>query len=211
MNTEKRIRVLIVDDNSLLRLGLSEAIGGEGDLEVVGEAENGREARELFRELRPEVVTMDYQMPGETGVETTRQIISEYPEAVVILLSVFEGEEDVWSAEQAGAKGYLNKSAAIDEVLEAIREVAAGNNYFPAAIAQKIAKREGRASLTARELEVLKLVVQGNSNKEIMHLLNISEGMTKLHVSNILSKLNAADRTQAAIMAVKQGIVHLES
>lgn len=204
-----KIEVMVVDDNSLLRLGLTEAIGGEPDLEAVGEAENGVQALELFRKLQPDVVTMDYQMPGDNGVECTRKIIAEFPEAKVILLSVFEGEEDVWNAVQAGAQGYLTKTGEIEEVLDAIREVASGGTYFPAAIAQKLASREERESLTTRELEVLQLIVEGNSNKEIMDKLDISVGTVKLHVSHILEKLGAADRTQAAIMAVKQGIVHL--
>lgn len=206
----KKTKIMVVDDNSLLRLGLTEAIGGEGDLVAVGEAENGLEALELYRKLQPDVVTMDYQMPGENGIEATRKIVAEFPDARILLLSVFEGEEDIWNAVQAGARGYLNKSGDIEEVLDAIREVAEGGNYFPAAIAQKLASRGERASLTARELEVLGLIVGGNSNKEIMAELDISEGTVKLHVSHILEKLGAADRTQAAIMAVKQGIVHLE-
>lgn len=207
---EKQIRVMVVDDNSLLRLGLTEAIGGEEDLNVVGEAENGLLALKLFQELQPDVVTMDYQMPGDTGVETTRKLLAEFPDARVILLSVFEGEEDIWNAVQAGAKGYLNKNGEIEEVLDAIREIFAGGTYFPAAIAKKLEVRSERDSLTAREQEVLSLVVQGNSNKEIMIELSISEGTVKLHVSHILEKLGAADRTQAAIMAVRQGIVHLD-
>lgn len=207
---DAKVKVMVVDDNSLLRLGLTEAIAGEGDLEAIGEAENGIQALELYRKLQPDVVTMDYQMPGENGVESTRNIVAGFPGAKVILLSVFEGEEDIWNAVQAGARGYLNKSGEIEEVLDAIREVARGGSYFPAAIARKLANREERESLTARELEVLQLIVDGNSNKEIMAALNISEGTVKLHVSHVLEKLGAADRTQAAIMAVKQGIVHLD-
>ncbi len=207
---KKKISVMVVDDNSLLRLGLTEAINGEEDLAAVGEAENGEQALKLYPKLKPDVVTMDYQMPGDTGVATTRKITAEYPDAKIILLSVFEGEEDIWTAVQAGAKGYLTKTGEIEEVLDAIREVAEGGNYFPAAIAQKLANREQRDTLTAREREVLELIVSGNSNKEIMVNLEISEGTVKLHVSHILEKLGAADRTQAAIMAVRQGIVHLD-
>lgn len=206
---ETKTTVMVVDDNSLMRLGLTEAISGEPDMQAVGEAPNGTRAIELFRELQPDVVTMDYQMPGENGIETTRRICAEFPGARVILLSVFEGEEDVWNAVQAGAKGYLTKTGEIEEVLDAIREVAAGGTYFPASMSQKLASREKKENLTARELEVLRLIVGGKSNKEIMGLLSISEGTAKLHVSHILEKLGAADRTQAAIMAVRQGIVHL--
>lgn len=204
------IRVMVVDDNSLLRLGVTEAVNGETDLKAVGEAENGAQALEVYRELQPDVVTMDYQMPGGNGIESTREIVAEFPEAKVILLSVFEGEEDIWNAVQAGAKGYLSKTGEIEEVLDAIREVADGGTYFPAAIARKLAQREERDSLTPREMEVLRCIVEGNSNKEIMSRLTISEGTVKLHVSRVLEKLEAADRTQAAIKAIRQGIVHLE-
>ena len=204
------IRVMVVDDNSLLRLGVTEAVNGETDLKAVGEAENGAQALEVYRELQPDVVTMDYQMPGGNGIESTREIVAEFPAAKVILLSVFEGEEDIWNAVQAGAKGYLSKTGEIEEVLDAIREVAAGGSYFPAAIARKLALREERDSLTPREMEVLRCIVEGNSNKEIMSRLTISEGTVKLHVSRVLEKLEAADRTQAAIKAIRQGIVHLE-
>lgn len=207
----KMIRVLVVDDNSLLRLGLVGAIGGEDDMEAAGEAENGAEGIEQFRTLRPDVVTMDYKMPGDSGVETTKKLLAEFPEAKVILLSVYEGDEDVWSSVQVGAKGYLNKTASIDEILDAIREVEAGGTYFPSGIVRKLERRSQRENLTSRETEVLVQIVKGFSNKEIMSELSISEGMVKLHVSRILKKLGAADRTQAAIAAVREGIVHLDS
>ena len=207
---DKKVSVMVVDDNSLLRLGLTEAINGEDDMVAVGEAENGDAALLRFRELLPDVVTMDYQMPGVSGIEATRQILSEFPDAKIILLSVFGGEEDVWNAVQAGAQGYLTKTEEIEEVLDAIREVQGGGTYFPAKLAQRLADRNERVSLTARETEVLSLIVEGLSNKEIMNQLHISQGTVKLHVSHLLEKLGAADRTQAAILAVRRGFVHLD-
>ena len=204
-------RVLVVDDNSFLRLGLIDAITSEEDLAIAGEAENSVRAVEQYRELQPDVVTMDYQMPGESGIEASRKILEEFPDAKIILLSVHVGKEDIWRAVQVGAKGYLNKNADTDNVLEAIREVNAGNTYFPAEISKKLAEREKHESLTDRELDVLTLIVRGRSNKQIMQELGVSEGTTKRHITHILEKLGVVDRTQAAIMAVQDGIVHLEA
>lgn len=203
------LSVLVVDDNALLRMGILEAISEEDDLQAVGEASNGAEAREMFSKLKPDVVTMDYRMPGEDGVECTRKIVSKFPDAKIIVLSVYEGEEDIWQAWQAGVRGYLSKSEAAENVLEAIRVVGAGGTYFPSSIAERLETRKGQQSLTNRELEVLRLIVDGNSNKDIMSSLNISSGTVRLHVSNVLLKLGVSDRTQAAIAAVRQGIVHL--
>ncbi|VGO22287.1 response regulator [Pontiella sulfatireligans] len=205
----KALTVLVVDDNVLLRMGILEALSEEEDLRSAGEAANGAAALEMFRKLKPDVVTMDYRMPGEDGVECSRKIVAEFPDAKIIVLSVYEGEEDIWQAWQAGVRGYLSKSEAAGNVLEAIRVVGAGGTYFPPAIAERLEARKEQENLTARELEVLRLIVDGNSNKEIMASLNISAGTVRLHVSNVLCKLGASDRTQAAITAVKQGIVHL--
>jgi DNA-binding NarL/FixJ family response regulator len=207
---KRNIRVLIVDDHAMMRLGLSEAITGERDMTLVGEAANGPQGIELYEKLRPDVVTMDFQLPGPDGAESTARLRETFPEARVVLLSVFEGEEDIWRAVEAGAMGYVSKSAEIEEVLEAIRNIFAGDTYFPAAIAQKLAARRNRDTLTPRELEVLRLIVAGLSNKEIITALNMSEGTVKLHISNTLAKLHVADRTQAAIAAVQRGIVHLD-
>ncbi len=207
---DKKIKVMVVDDNSLLRLGLIESINCEDDMISVAEAENGAVALERYREFLPDVVTMDYQMPNMTGIEATRKIVNEFPNAKIILLSVFEGEEDIGSAVDAGAKGYLTKTEEIEEVLDAIREVFDGGRYFPAKIAKRLDERSSRETLTAREMEVLRLIVDGFSNKEIMSKLNITQGTVKLHVSHVLDKLDAADRTQAAIIAVRRGFVHLD-
>lgn len=206
----KPISVLIVDDNALLRVGLRDTILDEEDMVPVGEAANGLEALELYRKLLPDVVTMDYRMPNEDGLEATRKILAEFPDARIVFLSICEGEEDIWNAWQAGVLAYLSKTDAAENIIEAIREVFAGQSYFPAAIAQKLEARKGQASLTPRESEVLKLIVDGNSNKEIMSELGLSASTVRVHVSNILEKLGALDRTQAAVFAVKRGIVHFD-
>ncbi|MHA3770401.1 response regulator [Verrucomicrobiota bacterium sgz303538] len=205
------IRVLIVDDHAMMRLGLAEAIAGEDDMTLVGEAGNGAQAVELYRRHRPDVVTMDFQMPGADGAESIAMLRDEFPDVRVVVLSVFEGEENIWRAVQAGASGYVLKSAEVEDVLDAIRHVMDGNTYFPAAVAAKLAAREMRASLTPRELQVLRHIVAGLSNKEIAATLHMSEATVKLHISNTLGKLDVADRTQAAIVAVQRGIVHLDA
>lgn len=206
----KKTSVLIVDDNVLLRMGLIEAISREPDMELAGEASNGVEALDRYRALLPDVVVMDYRMPLEDGVESTRKIVAEYPNARVILLSVYEGEEDIWNAWQAGVKGYLSKSEAADNFLDAIRSVADGQLCFPEGIARKLEARQNKLSLSPRELQVLHEIVAGKSNKEIEVSLNISEGTVKLHVRNMLEKLGVADRTQAAVAALKNGIIRLD-
>ncbi|MDF7824815.1 response regulator transcription factor [Pontiellaceae bacterium B12227] len=205
-------RVLVVDDNALLRLGLTETFKIEPGLEPVGQAANAVEALELVRKLKPDVVTMDYQMPGDNGVECTKNILAEFPETKIVLLSVFDSEEDIWKAVQAGVKGYLTKKAGeVEEVLEAVQEVAAGGTYFPASIAAKLEERSGKDDLTPREMEVLKLLAGGCSNKEIVEELGISLPTVKLHIINLREKLKAADRTQAVVHAFKRGIIHVDA
>lgn len=211
MGDGETIKVLVVDDNALLRLGLTETLSIEPGLEPVGSAANSEEALEQVRKLQPDVVTMDYQMPGEKGVECTAKILAEFPDTKVVLLSVFDSEEDIWKAVQAGVKGYLTKKAGeVEEVLEAIQEVAAGGTYFPAGIAQKLERRSEQDELTPREMEVLKLLAGGCSNKEIVDELGISLPTVKLHIANLREKLGASDRTQAVVFAFKRGILHLE-
>jgi DNA-binding NarL/FixJ family response regulator len=207
----RKIRVLIVDDHAMMRLGLAEAINGERDMALAGEASNGAQAVDAYREMQPDVVTMDFQMPGMDGAEATAKLREEFPDARVVVLSVFEGEEDIWRAVQAGAMGYVLKSAEVEDILEAVRHVMAGDSYFPAAIASKLSARKTRDSLTPRESQVLRHIVAGLSNKEIASALRTSEATVKLHISNTLSKLGVSDRTQAAIVAVQRGIVHLDA
>jgi len=208
---KRKIRVLIVDDHAMMRLGLVEAIAGERDLTLVGEAANGPQCLEQYRKHQPDVVTMDFRLPGADGAESTAHLRTEFPDARVVVLSVFEGEEDIWRAVEAGAMGYVSKSAEVEEVLEAIRSVVGGETYFPAPIATKLASRRMRDALTPREHQVLHHIVAGLSNKEIAATLHMSEATVKLHISNTLSKLHVADRTQAAIVAVQRGIIHLDT
>ncbi|VGO23496.1 response regulator [Pontiella sulfatireligans] len=207
----KNTRILIVDDNAMLRFGLIGAIGHEEGLEVVGEAASGSEAFDLYKKLKPDVVTMDYKMPGMNGVECTRQILAEFPDARIILFSVFETEEDIWKSVKAGVKGYLTKNAgAVEDVMEAIYEVAGGGTYFPALIAEKIEARKLQEELTPRELEVLQLLGEGKSNKDIIEHFDISLSTVKHHITNIREKLGATDRTQAVVIAYKKGILHVD-
>lgn len=204
-------RVLVVDDNGLMRRGLSETISVEPGLEVVGAAANAAQARELYRELRPDVVTMDYQMPGENGIQCTRKLVDEFPDARIILLSVCDAEEDIWRAVQAGVKGYLSKKTGeVDIVIDAITSVAMGETYFPAAIARKLERRKGQQDLTPRELQIIKLLANGNSNKDICSELDIALPTVKLHILNIRGKLDAVDRTEAVVKAFRRGILRLE-
>lgn len=205
-----KIRILVVDDHAMIRLGLVEAINSEEDMKVVGQAGTGQEALEIYGECLPDVVIMDFQMPGLDGATSTQELKKHHPNARVLVLSMFEGEEDIWRSVQAGALGYLSKSADADEILAAIRHLMAGDTYFPPAIAAKLNARRKRDTLSPRELQVLKEIVAGHSNKEIVAALKISEATVKLHISNVLAKLGVSDRTQAAIQAVRQGIVHLD-
>ncbi len=207
---DKKIGVLVVDDNALLRVGLRDTIADEPDMVPAGEAQNGVEALEMYRRLRPDVVTMDYRMPNEDGLEASRKILEEFPDARIVFLSICEGEEDIWNAWQAGVRGYLSKTEAAENVIDAIRCVAAGGTYFPPQITDKLEARKGQKSLTPREIEVLRLIVDGCSNKEIMTTLHLSASTVRVHVSNVLEKLDVLDRTQAAIAAIKRGIVHLD-
>ncbi len=206
---KRKIRVLIVDDHAMMRLGLAEAIAGERDMTLVAEAGNGAQALDAYRQHRPDIVTMDFQMPGEDGAQTITRLRAEFPDARIVVLSVFEGEEDISRAVQAGASGYVLKSAEVEDILEAIRHVIAGDTYFPPAIAAKLAARSARHTLTPREHQVLRHIVAGLSNKEIAPALHMSEATVKLHISNTLAKLGVADRTQAAIVAVQRGLIHL--
>ncbi len=206
-----RIRVLIVDDHFMARLGLAVPINGEPDMEVVAEAEDATQALLLFRQHQPDVVTMDYRLPGtKSGADAVREIVSEFPTARIIMLSAYDGEEDAWRAEQAGVHGYLTKDATRADLLTAIRRVHGGHKVYTPGIRDKIQARERRSPLIPRELEILRHIVEGRANKEIADAMHLSEPLVKLHVRKILEKLGAVDRTRAATLAIERGIIHLD-
>lgn len=210
MGAAEQIGVLIADDHFVVRMGLSALIGTQPDMRVVGEASDGRQAVALFREQHPEVTLMDLRMPEMGGVEAITRIRSEFPDARIVVLTTYDGDEDIYRAFQAGARAYLLKDMHRDELLEAIRAVHRGQRFVPAAIASRLAERMPRSELTPREMEVLKLIVKGMTNKEIAAALDITEGTVKIHINNVLSKLGVSDRTKAATTALQRGIIHLE-
>ena len=204
------IRILIVDDHAMVRFALSEAIQRHPDLILAGEAENGHSAVTLYRKLRPDVVTMDFKLPDRDGDEVVAESRAEFPDARIVLLSIFENSESIWRATQAGVLGYVSKGAKVAEVIKAIRHIAVGKPYFSDGLEEKLAVRREQENLTPRELAVLELVATGHSNKEIVATLHVSLSTVKLHLQNIFSKLGAQDRTQAAAAAFQRGIVRLD-
>jgi len=203
-----KIRLMVIDDQAVVRQGFVSLIKTVPDMEIVGEGSNGQEAVDLFRQLRPDITLMDLRMPELSGAEAIRQIRSEFPAARIIVLTTFDGDEDIYRAVQAGAQGYLLKDMFFEELEAAIRKVHAGARLIPGSVAERLAARMSSSELTGRELEVLRQIVDGKSNKEIGNELNISEATVKSHINNILSKLGVSDRTQAATTALQRGIVH---
>jgi DNA-binding NarL/FixJ family response regulator len=210
VSEQDKIKILVVDDHFVVRMGVSTLLNAQDDMTVVGEAANGNQGVELFRKYRPDVTLMDLRMPEMNGVAAIAAIRNEYPDARIIVLSTYDGDEDIYRAFQAGARAYLLKDMHHDELVNAIRAVHQGQRFIPPVIANRLAERMPRSELTARELEVLKLIVKGMSNKEIASALSITEGTVKIHVNNLLGKLGVSDRTKAATTALQRGIVYLE-
>lgn len=202
--------ILISDDHAVVREGLAAMLSRRAEMQVVAEASNGTQAVALALQHKPDVLLMDLRMPQMGGVEAIRAIRAEWPEARVIVLTTYDGDEDIYRALQAGAKGYLLKDTPREELLEAIRAVHAGRKHIPPEVAAKLAERLTSETLTEREREVLQLIVAGQSNKEIGASLNITEGTVKVHVNGLLGKLGVSDRTQAVTEALRRGLVHLE-
>jgi two-component system, NarL family, response regulator len=206
----KKIRIMVVDDHFVVRIGLTESIGLEADMAVEVEASRGQQAIEQFRQHRPDIVLMDVKLPDMSGIEATSAICREFPDASILMLSTHDSEEDIYRSIQAGARTYILKSAPREELIETIRAIHVGEHCISPAIGARLAERARRAELTARELEVLKLVGDGKSNKEIGCALHLAEITVKIHVGRILAKLKVNDRTQAATTALRRGILSME-
>jgi DNA-binding NarL/FixJ family response regulator len=204
------IRILVVEDHHVVRQGLMALIGTVPGLEVVAEAPDGREAIMKFRQHKPDITLMDLRLPNLGGVDAITAIRAEFPAARIIVLTTFDGDEDIYRALQAGARGYLLKGMDADELIDAIRIVHSGKTRIPAPVAQRLANRMGGQELTGRETEVLHQIVAGKSNKEIAAVLFISEATVKTHINSLLGKLGVTDRTQAATTALQRGIVHFD-
>ncbi len=203
----RTIRVLVVDDHPVVCFGLSMMIEGQADMTTVGQAADGLEAVAMFPKLRPDVTLMDLRMPRMGGVQAIRSIRADYPNSGFIVLTTYQGDEDIHKALSAGAQGYLLKGMPRDELLDAIRSVHGGLKYLPTPVLQSLATRTPSSELTARELQILRLIVKGLSNRHIAENLGITEGTVKWHVNIILGRLNVSDRTQAAVAALNRGIV----
>jgi len=210
MQTAKAIRILVVDDHFMVRMGLSSSLNVEPDIEVVAEAGSGEAALEHYRKHHPTLVLMDLRLPGMSGIECTAALIAEFPEARVLVLSTHSGEEEIYRAIQAGAHGYVVKSIVREELLRAVREVHRGGKYFDPLVASHLAERLSHRPLSGREIDVLRLVAKGFGNREIASALNIAEVTVKLHVGHVLEKLRVNDRTQAATVALRRGIISLD-
>jgi DNA-binding NarL/FixJ family response regulator len=203
------IQILIADDHTVVREGLVSLVKRKSDMSVVGEATNGREAVELWKQHRPDVTLLDLRMPELDGVGTINQIRALDPNAHIVVLTTFDGDEDIYRAIKAGAKAYLLKDTAREALMECIRKVHAGETCIPATLAAKLADRVSGEALSAREIEVLQRMAAGKSNKEIGAELFISEGTVKTHVKSIFSKLDVVSRTEAVSTATRRGLIRL--
>jgi DNA-binding NarL/FixJ family response regulator len=208
--TTETIKVLAVDDHPLVRKGIASILANETDMHLVGEAGNGREAVDLFRQHHPDVVLMDLRMPDMDGVQATQAIRKDYPEARIIALTSYDGDQDIYRALEAGVRGYMLKEMVHSDVLRAIRTVHSGKRLMPQEVAERLSEYFPQVALTPREVEVLGHVARGLANKEIADKLGTASGTIKMHIQNILEKLGAADRTHAVTIAIQRGILHLE-
>ncbi len=210
MHSDSVIRTLLVDDHYVVRIGLRALLGKFPKIQVVGEAGDGEAAVIAYREFRPDIVLMDMRMPICDGIKATQLILSEFPEAKILILTTYDGEEDIHRAMNAGACGYLMKDTPPEILAEGIHRVVAGNIYLPPAVRARLNQRDPASSLTAREIEVLTLVSKGLSNREIGGVLGFSENTAKWHLKNILRKMDVLDRTEATSAALQRGIIHLD-
>lgn len=204
---KKEIRILIVDDHFLVRIGLLTSLKIDSDLKVVAEASTAAQALDLYRQHLPDVVLMDLRLPDSSGIEATVKLRKEFPSARVIIISSYDGEEDIYRSFQAGAQGYLLKSVLSEELFRAIKLVHGGEHYTPPHVKRSLAEHDPASDLTPREMEVLQLLIKGLSNKEIGEVLGCTENTAKFHIKNILGKLEVNDRTEAATAAFHRGIL----
>src|SRR5580700_531818 len=203
------IRVLCVDDHPLVRKGIASLLANESDLNLVAEAASGQEAVDLHRALQPDVTLMDLKLPDLSGVTATRMIREEFPQARIIALTSYDGDQDIYQALEAGARGYLLKEMVHSDMLRAIRVVHSGKRLIPPEVAERLTEYFPQIVSTEREVQVLSFVARGLANKDIADRLGTASGTIKMHVQNILSKLGAADRTHAVTIALERGILHL--
>jgi DNA-binding NarL/FixJ family response regulator len=209
-NPDELIRVLCVDDHPLVRKGIASILANESDMRLVAEAENGQAAVELFRTHKPDVTLMDLRMPVLDGIAATKAIRQEFPEARIIALSSYDGDQDIYRALEAGVRGYLLKEMVHTDVLRAIRTVHSGKRLMPPEVGERLTEYFPQIALTPRETEVLTFAARGMGNKEIARNLGAASGTVKMHMQNILGKLGASDRTHAVTIAIQRGILHLE-
>jgi DNA-binding NarL/FixJ family response regulator len=202
--------VLCVDDHPLVRKGIASILANEADLQLVGEAGDGREAVEAFRLHRPDVTLMDLRMPNMDGIEATRLIRRETPEARIIALTSYDGDQDIYRSMEAGVRGYVLKEMVHTEIVRAIRVVHSGKRLMPLEVAERLSEYSPQVTLTPREIEVLAFVARGLGNKEIGAQLGTAAGTVKMHLQNILCKLGASDRAHAVALAVRRGIIYLD-
>ena len=204
-----KIRVILADDHPVVRDGLAAIVNQQADMEVVGEAGDGEEALALFQALKPDVMVLDLRMPKRDGVGVMQHLIQSEPDARVLIMTTYDGDEDIFRSLSHGARGYILKDAPRQEILTAIRAINEDRTYTSSTVASKALMRMGKPSLTQRELDVLQLVAEGRSNKDIARRLDITEGTAKSHVKGILTKLDAISRTEAVAVAHRRGLVHL--
>jgi DNA-binding NarL/FixJ family response regulator len=206
---QRKIRVILADDHPIVRDGLAAIVNRQPDMEVVAEAADGEEAIAAYERHLPDVMVLDLRMPKKDGFAVVQQVLERYPHARLLIVTTYDGDEDIFRCLSQGAKGYLLKDAPRQEILSAIRAVSEDRPYASSSIAAKALQRMGRPSLTQRELDVLQLLAEGRSNKDIARRLNITEGTAKTHVKAILTKLDAISRTEAVAVAHKRGMIRL--
>jgi DNA-binding NarL/FixJ family response regulator len=202
--------ILCVDDHPLVRKGIAAILANETDMKLVAEAGSGRDAVDAFRQFRPDVTLMDLRMPGMDGIEATKEIRQIDPEAKIIALTSYDGDQEIYRALEAGVRGYILKESVHTEIVRAIRVVHSGKRLMPPEVAERLSEHFPQVALTPREIEVLQYVAKGFGNKEIGVRLGTAAGTVKMHLQNILSKLGASDRTHAVTLAIRRGIIHIE-